>query len=194
MGMSAVTSMVAIGTASLVYLRSNHHPRFGDWGVLLLPLFLLINLFVDFLSLNKTRFLLQKSENASGLRLAAFLALDVLLTVILYSITLLALAQLATWNFHNASNFVLDVITGRADYMAPVFFIAAFTTSLLFYLFLASTVFFKVFDLSRSRLMVLLDRLEASDSLFKSAGILLSAILAAGKGLGEIMSAVSLGK
>jgi hypothetical protein len=42
--------------------------------------------------------------------------------------------------------------------------------------------------------MVLLDCLEASDSLFKSAGILLSAILAAGKGLGEIVSAVSPGK
>jgi len=42
--------------------------------------------------------------------------------------------------------------------------------------------------------MVLLDRLEASDSLFKSAGILLSAILAAGKGVGEIISALWLNK
>jgi hypothetical protein len=76
------------------------------------------------------------------------------------------------------------VITGRAEYMAPVFFVAAFTASLLFYVFLACAVFLKALDLSRSRLMTLLERLEASDNLFKSVGILTFCLAGAGEGRG----------
>jgi len=103
MGMSVATSVIAIGTASFVYLGSNHHPKFYDFGFMLLPYFLVINLFVDFVSLNKTRFLLLKSEGTNGLGLVGLLVLDLVLTVVLYSLPLSLFGV----------DFVLDVISGR---------------------------------------------------------------------------------
>jgi hypothetical protein len=179
-GMSVVTSIVAIGTSSFVYLASNHVPVFHEFGAMFLPLLLEFNLVVDFVSLNKTRFLLRKSEKTSNFGLVGLLALDLVLTIALYALPLASIFDI---------KFALEVISGRAEYMAPVFFVAAFAASLLFYLFLACTLFLKVLDLSRSRLMILLEQLSASDNLFKSAGALLSALLAAGKGVTEIVSA-----
>lgn len=194
-GMSILTSLIAIGISCYIYLVWEHQePDFQEWGVLFLPWFLLINLIIDFMSLNKTRFILQKTENAGAPKLAGLLALDLASTVALYSIALPLLFPPISHSYTNigeALGFIWGSMTGDNLYVAPVFFVAAFFTSLLFYLFLISTIVFKVTDLSKTRLMILLDRLEASDNLFKSIGAILSALLAAGKGVAEIVVAFS---
>ncbi len=154
------------------------------------------NCVADYISLNKTRLLLKYCETANGWRLSLLFALDTFLTPLIYSACFylaVGLADIDLRAFRHPIVLLSDaytVITGNVV-LTRIFLIATFGASLMFYAFLLSTFLVRLLGLLRSRLMILLERLEASDNLFKSVGAVLGGFLALGKGIGELVRALT---
>jgi hypothetical protein len=187
-GTSALTTVIAVLTAGIAAsFDAKFHPRFYDFGILLLPFYFAANLIVDFISCSKTRWILGLATGDSLWKLGSLLILDTALTVAIYVVGAASFFLLMGFG-DNALDIPLQTIKGNPDYAGPMFFVAAFATSILFYLFLLSSLAIRAIGLSRTRLMILLERLDRSDQLFKSVAIVLGALLVLVKGLTDLFT------
>lgn len=150
-----------------------------------LPQSFLVGSWVGYLSLIETRLVLRFTSRIRTLLLPFFLALDLLLSAVICWMVLLCIDPLmrpyfhpvARWQWHSISADAQFFLTWRGFLLPPynVIFYSTFFTSMAFYLYCLSALFFKLVKLSRTRVMTLLEKLEGSDHLFTAIGGFLAA-------------------
>jgi len=162
---------------------------------LLIPISLFLNIWVDYISLIETRYVLKWSARYETKYLPLFLIIDLLITASLYIVPLILILYFQhselDESFIDATMEVLRDIFHPSYGSEPhirVCVYSTFTTSILFYLYLVSTIFFKLIGLSKTRMMILLEKLEDSNQLFKALGGFLAAIVALVKSVLEIFN------
>ena len=202
-GMSILTTLVAVFVVwRIPAVQTKYQITDTDIVSLVVLPFIVIcmlisNLIVDFISYNKTAWILKRAEDKKLWQLGLLLILDVVLTVAIYIVGTTAILAVPMRAFIETPKgvprivgvlgFVLYTIRGNPDIHMSPFFFATFATSVLFYLFLLSSLAVRILGLSRTRLMTLIERLERSDQLFKSIGAVLGALLAIGKGIADFV-------
>ena len=167
-------------------------------------LMLVINTCIDYVSLIETRLILRYASRVKQLFLPVLLLLDVFLTAAIYLLSLVILSYVLRLilifkgpNFISfPDDFVLtllretvpDLLTFdfNRDPFGCIAFYSTFSTSIIFYLYCLSTVFFKLVKLSKTRVMAILEKLEDSDRLFKALGGFLAAVVGLVKCVVEI--------
>jgi len=170
----------------------------SSWLVLYV---LMTNLVSDYIALNKTRILLRWSEAAQPWLLAILVPVDLISTTLIYLICGLMLFA-PPWNLSalaDAQGYLVMTIfyssaviggSGKVTFLR-VFFIAAFGGTLMYFVFLGTTLLVRALGLIRTRVMNVIEKLEASNHLFKAVGALLGAFVALVKGIAEFVAAVT---
>lgn len=155
----------------------------------ILVLAVLLNIWVDYISLIETRLVLRYASRVKPIMLPILLLADLFLCAVIYLLFAecvgSALCLLGLESDVSASNkgYLAELINvafvwshDNAD--ANVAFYSTFSTSLFFHLYCLSAVFFKVVKLSKTRLMTWLERLEDSGHLCKALGGWIAALSA----------------
>jgi hypothetical protein len=184
-----VTALMIVNVASTKNVGFLGHPFFFMIFTLVCPIFL--NIWIDYLSLIETRYILRFASRVRPLMLPVLLTADLLVSAAIYLLLVTVLScvfflvhRIAgnTWSPLFLLGFFADYYTfiwhSDADKnISTVWFYSTFSTSVIFYIFCVSTLFFKFVRLSKTRIMVILEKLEDSDHLFKALGGFLSAVL-----------------
>lgn len=154
------------------------------WGTLL-SYTIMINIWVDYISLNETRLILRISAKHKVVRLPFLLAIDFVASAFLY-ISFWCLVTFVLPNdfgFQKAMKLFVVILLNpitlfqESEPSIKVAFLSTFLTSFFFYLFCLVTFLFKLLSLSKTRIMVLIENLESSGHLFKAIGGLLAAFV-----------------
>jgi hypothetical protein len=197
-GVTTVVIILAIAIPGFA-LEYDSHTEEGSTYALLsysLPFLLVLlfaNLLADFVSLSKARLLLRYAESAKTWTLCVLAVIDVVATLVIY----FACVALAVYTVRPGLNALgmpveqyifIDLPKNSAPMViGQALVTAAFAGSLLFYSFLVSSLSINAFGVVRPRVMIVLERLEASDNLFKSIGAILAALLALGKAVADLI-------
>ena len=188
---SSITAIVSVKAFSIVVLGSRL-PSFNTGNVFgFLLLFAILNLWVDFISLLETRFLLRQSRKG---KLLLLLVIDLVVSSLIFQAGLCVLIVLQQLFFETAADdpifltwsdycnilnpFIFVRIFGTdVDDVTFVCYFSTFFTSVFFYLYCMSTLFFKTLSLHKTRLMNLLENLESKDRLFTAMGTFFAVIV-----------------
>lgn len=202
-GLSCCVSFLSVFILTIITIVRGYID-FVHWTegvVLILTGITVLNAWVDYVSLIETRLILRYASRVKLLFLPVLLLLDVFLSAAIYLlafVTILStfemLSYILTGSFPSLlalNHFFLKYIPGiiTFDLIDPyesILFYSTFSTSIIFYLYCLSTVFFKSVKLSKTRIMVILEKLEDSDRLFKALGGFLAAVVGLVKCLVEI--------
>ena len=145
------------------------------------------------MSLIETRLILRFATRAKPVKLPVLLLVDLFLTVIVFWFCVEAFFNVSLLLHRgegrpyglDLKGFVLDfMVWDRAE--GNTLFYSTFSTSAIFYVYCLSTLLFKFVKLSKTRIMVVLERLEDSDHLFKALGGLLAVVVVFVKAVVEI--------
>lgn len=179
---SCVSSILAISIVSIVFPSAALQAE--QLGLFIVFALIIFNLFVDYLSLIETRYVL--SRNISRKRDAAWYAFfDIFISAFIFGFTyristFVALLYL-DGDIHNRnySDLLDDIMVGSgASFVWIVLFLSTFFTSVLFYMFLLSSLIIRIF---KTPAINIISRVAESDNPFKLIGAtlgLLSAMLA----------------
>lgn len=189
---STISSYFAIGVVATVFLALG---KFGEEGIAndvfqaMIGMSLFVNVWVDITSLIETRWILQQAEGASIGRLIGLLVLDIVFSGSMFLIPFYLILALLEGTFVPIGEVTRDVFSWSetTEPHIQVMFISTFFTSAIFYVFMVLALLAWALGLARSRLLVLIEKLEASSHLFKSIGGLLTAVLGVAKGIHEIL-------
>jgi hypothetical protein len=132
--LKAIVSSLLFSTFLLLMMPAARYSLFlsiQNEGLLVLGFFA-INIFADCVSILETRWILRRASNAGAAVLVAFLALDLILTVIIFLILPTVLGEI---------EIIWKSITFRGRYpWLGVLFWTTFSTSFLFYLFIIAAL------------------------------------------------------
>lgn len=178
---------------------------------------LFANPLADYISLIETRYLLRLASKGRLRYLPLWLLLDIFLTVsILFFFHVLIMAILISsidsvfgsptlydglqvWKPYTEGFFYVLLCLPTSDEMAPLVqqfrpvIWSTFSTSIIFYIYCLCALFFKFLGLAKTRLLVLLQRLEENDRLFKGIGVFISACLVFSKAIIAIVQHICQG-
>lgn len=184
--------------------------------IVLLILALTANPLADYVSLIETRYLLRFASKRRLRYLPLLLLFDVFLTfsvLMLVETTIIGTYSLISGQW---TDFSLDTIlydlkkgcelffrtllcwptssfnTNALQALRPIVW-STFSTSIIFYIYCLSALAFKLLGLAKTRLMILLQRLEESDKLFKGIGAFISACLVLFKAIVAIVQHIGQG-
>ena len=188
---SAISSYFAIGVVATVFLALGN---FGEAGIAndvfqaMIGISLLVNVWVDIASLIETRWILQQAEGRPIGRLIGLLVLDIVFSGSMFLIPFYLVLSLGEGVFVPIGEVARDIFSWSktTEPHIQVMFISTFFTSAIFYVFMVLAPLAWALGLARSRLLVLIEKLEASNHLFKSIGGVLTAVLGVTKGIYEI--------
>ncbi len=188
---SALTSYFAIGIVSITFLAIG---RFGDRGIendvfaAMIGMSVLVNVWVDIASLIETRWILNRAEGQPIHKLFGYLVLDVIFSGSIFLVPFYILLSLGEGSLVPAGEVLRDIFswTRSTEPHIQVMFISTYFTSVVFYTFMLSVLWARVIGLTKSRLLVIIEKLEKSNHLFKAIGGILTAILGVAKGIYEI--------
>ncbi|MBA1148040.1 hypothetical protein H0Z60_13380 [Ectothiorhodospiraceae bacterium WFHF3C12] len=189
---SAMSSYFAIGVVATLFLASG---QFGEEGIAndvfgaMIGMSLFVNVWVDIASLIETRWVLRQAEGRSIVGLTGLLGLDILFSAAVYVVPLYLLLSLGEGTWVPIGELARDLISWSesTEPHIQVMFISSFFTSAMFYLFMMSVLLGWILGLAKSRLLVVIEKLESSNHLFKSFGGLLAAFLGVAKGIHEFL-------
>lgn len=189
---SAASSYFAVALVAIFFLSMG---QFGEWGIAndvfqaMIGMSLLVNVWVDIASLAATRWILRRIEGASVATVLAFLLLDILFSGLLYLVPFYLLLSLTEGTFVPRGEVLRGIFSwsNSAESHIQVMFFSTFFTSALFYLTIIVMLLAWILGLARSRLMVVIEKLESSNHLFKSIGALLAAVVGLIKSVQELL-------
>lgn len=168
---------------------------------------LIANPLADYISLIETRYLLRRAAKGGLRYLPLWLLLDVFLTVsillffhfliaflfiITFGIQLFGIELVSDITLDEYLKIIKELVKGffyvllclpTSDEFAPLVqrfrpvIWSTFSTSIIFYIYCLCALVFKLLGLAKTRLLVLLQRLEENDKLFKGIGTFISACL-----------------
>ncbi len=156
---------------------------------------MMMNLQVDYVSLVETRLILRFAEKVKLLTLPILLLVDLLLSAMIFSLASLVffcfirVLDLSELPFYWYYKYLLNAITWKNE--ASILFYSTFSTSLIFYLNFLSALLFKFMGLSKSRIMIMLEKLEDSGHAFKALGGLLVAVVVFVKAVVELIQYIA---
>ncbi len=189
---SALSSYFAIGLVAILFLATG---RFGEEGIAndvfqaMIGMSLFVNVWVDIASLAETRWILRQAEGKSLATLILFLLLDLVFSALLYLVPFYLLMSLGEGVFVPLGEVARDVfsLSETTEPHIQVMFFSSLFASAMFYAFMIFAFLAWLLGLAKSRLLIVIEKLESSNHLFKSLGGLLTAILGVAKGLQEIL-------
>ncbi len=161
-----------------------------------------LNMWIDYISLIETRIILKIATQHKPLILPVLLLIDLLLSAIIFWLCTGLSAYVVTTGAYklglttvDRTQPIWDRISLRLflDYItcesvgSSILFYSTFSTSIIFYIYCLSTLLFKFVKLSKTRIMVLLEKLEDSDRLFKALGGLLAVVVLFVKAVVELI-------
>jgi hypothetical protein len=187
--MSAVTTTVLVGVTSSLYAVTGAGPTLHELNKGGLLALFSVNLVLDFLNLAKSRDFLSYAESSPLWLLGVIAFMDLVVSSVLFLGCSIITVSFVVDNFPGPR--ASGVHGSEFARLANFFGAAAFIASLLFYMFLLVTLGIKFLGLTRPRLMLLLEKLSSSNDLFKTFGSILGALLAAGKGIGDFITALA---
>ncbi|MHC4487117.1 MAG: hypothetical protein ACYS4T_18230 [Planctomycetota bacterium] len=138
----------------------------------------LVNSSVDYISLIETRVILRFASRVKPLILLVLLFVDLFFSAIIFLfLTLFAttVGSIVDGEFSKETYIGALGLFGLVE--VKIMFCSTFSTSIIFYIYCLCTLFFKFVKLSKTRIMVVLEKLEDSDHLFKALGGGLAAVL-----------------
>lgn len=156
--------------------------------VFMLIFAVMLNSWIDYISLVETRLILRFALRVKPLMLPVLLLVDLFLTVIVFWLSVAVLDSVVVKDpkgMLNPMNFLLEFATWNIE-EGSVLFYSTFSTSIIFYIYCLSTLLFKFVKLSKTRIMIVLEKLEDSDHLFKALGGFLAAVVVFVKAVVEI--------
>ena len=189
---SAASSYFAVALVAIFFLAMG---KVGEGGIAndvfqaMIGMSLLVNVWVDIASLAETRWILRRIEGASVSTVPAFLLLDILFSALLYLVPFYLLLCLTEDSLVPLGEILRDVFAW-SDSTEPhiqVMFFATFFASALFYLYVVTLLLAWLLGLARTRLMVVIEKLESSNHLFKSVGAFLAAIVGLVKAIQDLL-------
>ena len=188
---SAASSYFAVAVVAIFFLAMG---KFGEGGIAndvfqaMVGMSLLVNVWVDIASLAETRWILQRIEGASLTTLLAFLLLDILFSALLYLVPFYLLLCWTEGTLVPLGETLRDIFSWSesTEPHIQVMFFATFFASALFYLYVVTLLLAWLLGLARTRLMVVIEKLESSNHLFKSVGAFLAAIVGLVKAIQDL--------
>ena len=156
----------------------------------ILTLTVTLNIFVDYISLIETRIILKIATQHKPLILPVLLLVDLLLSAIVFCFFSLLLQYVSVGRIDQPLRLFLNLITWES-LGSSILFYSTFSTSIIFYIYCLSTLLFKFVKLSKTRIMVVLEKLEDSDHLFKALGGFLAAVVVFVKAVVELIQYIA---
>jgi len=195
---SAVASYFAIALVTAVFVLAGRFDEGGgrwienDRFAALIGISLFVNVWVDIASLAETRWVLRFADARKVRTVLALLGMDLVFSALIYLLPLYMLISLSEGGAMPVGEIGRDLLTwsGSTEAQLQVCFWSTFFTSAIFYAFVAAVLLTKGVKLARTRVMVVLEKLESSNHLFKSVGAMLAAVLALIKGTQDLLRAV----
>lgn len=195
---SAVASYFSIALVTAVFVVAGRFDEGGgrwienDTFAALIGISLFVNVWVDIASLAETRWVLRLAEGKTLRTVLLLLAMDLLFSALIYVLPLYMLISLGEGGVMPVAEIARDLFSwsGSTEPQLQVCFWSTFFTSAIFYVFVATVLLSKGVKLARTRVMVVLDKLESSNHLFKSVGAMLAVVIALIKGAQELFKAL----
>lgn len=188
----SVCILTLIACYIVVTISGEDKPRYFMNIGLMLIIAVYTNCWIDYISLIETRIILRFALRVRPHGLPVLLLVDLFLSAIAFLLclgTLLFVVGLLSGH-HRDYLMSFDVIRTYVNWESPlrsIMFYSTFSTSVIFYIYCLSTLLFKFLKLSRFRIMVVLEKLEKSDNLFKALGGFLVAVVLVVKCVVEIV-------
>lgn len=186
---SVISSYFAIAFVTVFFLVTGHFRSglYVDQIAAMIGISLFVNVWVDVLSLIETRWILKIALGKNILSLLSLLILDLVLSALLFLVPFYLLSSIGD-GFYPTNEFLRDLspFNYRGDEHIPVMLLSSFFTSFIFYLFMMVSLLAWVLGIAKSRLLVIMGKLDESNNLFKSIGAFLTAILGLIKGIIEV--------
>lgn len=201
-GISCCTSLLSVSVLTVVNMvpsakvLDSYEPYLYIGGGLMLAT--LTNVWIDYISLIETRLILKFASQVRPPMLPMLLVLDLFFSAAIFAVLLSVLPCVFLWD---EAGEILAVIFRSETFIwnsddvientLTVLFYSTFSTSIIFYIYCLSTLLFKFVKLSKTRLMIVLEKLEESDHLFKAIGGLLAAVMVFVKAVVEIIQYIA---
>jgi hypothetical protein len=197
---SSLLSLLSVVLIAVIFILLGQFDEGQFWYqderlLLLIPISLILNIWVDYISLIETRYILRWSALFETRYLLLFLVADLLVTASLYIVPLILIL------YFQHSELSISFISAAKEVLRDIFYppngsephlqicvYSTFTTSILFFSYLVSTLVCKFIGLSRTRLMIFLEKLESSNHLFKAFGGFIATIIALIKSVLDIVN------
>ncbi len=194
---SCCVSLLSVVLLAALYVMLGVISLPDDLDILgvLMAIALFINIWFDYISLIETRYILNIAAKKGVGLLPVLLALDLFITAGFFVVPLVVtLIIQGGWDgtLGAAVNEIFrDLVSpDSTEPHIQVCFLSTFSTSIFFYVFCLSTLVFKLIGFSKKRAMIVLEKLENSDNLFKALGGFLAVLIGFGKCIYEIVQHV----